>query len=220
MTSGFISNFKNKNGFTLAEVLITLVIIGVIAAATIPTLINNTQKHEYVSKLKKAYSNLVQATNLIIAEEGPVPVWSGEKGVVHGYYKKKLVIAKECGYDEGCLEQRRYKYLNGGNSLDWESNDTYYKLVLSDGTQLILEEFYPACNVVGGMSGEQDICMFMEVDLNGGKEPNTIGRDVFAFVLKKDGLYPVGIGRENRCTTNYNGYNCAAKVLKEGAMNY
>ena len=34
-------------GFTLAEVLITLVIIGVIAAATIPTLINNTNKQEY-----------------------------------------------------------------------------------------------------------------------------------------------------------------------------
>ena len=64
-------NFKKYNfGFTLAEVLITLVIIGVIAAITVPTLINKTQNQEYVSKLKKAYSTFTQATNQIIAEEG------------------------------------------------------------------------------------------------------------------------------------------------------
>ena len=61
---------KEFRGFTLAEVLITLVIIGVIAAMTIPTLMNNTNKQEYVSKLKKAYSTLSQATNRIITEEG------------------------------------------------------------------------------------------------------------------------------------------------------
>ena len=53
----------NKSAFTLAEVLITLVIIGVIAAITVPTLINKTNKQEYGSKLKKAYSTLSQVTN-------------------------------------------------------------------------------------------------------------------------------------------------------------
>ena len=61
---------NSKMGFTIAEVLITLVIIGVIAAMTIPTLMNNTNKQEYVSKLKKAYATLSQATNRIIADEG------------------------------------------------------------------------------------------------------------------------------------------------------
>ena len=50
-----------KNGFTLAEVLITLVIVGVVAAMTISTLVNNTKKQEYVAGLKKAKSVLSQA---------------------------------------------------------------------------------------------------------------------------------------------------------------
>jgi len=57
-------------GFTLAEILITLVIIGVIVAATIPTLINNTQKKEFVAGLKKANSTLTQAVYKIGLSKG------------------------------------------------------------------------------------------------------------------------------------------------------
>ena len=57
-------------GFTLAEVLITLVIIGVIAAMTVPTLMNNTNAQEYRSALKKAISGLNQALTLHYALDG------------------------------------------------------------------------------------------------------------------------------------------------------
>lgn len=57
-------------GFTLAEVLITLVIIGVIAAMTIPTLMNNTNQQEFRVGLKKAVSALNQAMSLNYALEG------------------------------------------------------------------------------------------------------------------------------------------------------
>ena len=59
-----------KLSFTLAEVLITLVIIGVIAAMTVPTLMNNTQGQEYKSALKKAISGMNQALTLNYALEG------------------------------------------------------------------------------------------------------------------------------------------------------
>ena len=52
---------KRKRAFTLAEVLITLGIIGVVAALTIPTLISNYQKKVTVAKLKYAYSVLIGA---------------------------------------------------------------------------------------------------------------------------------------------------------------
>ncbi len=58
-----------KLGFTLAEVLITLVIIGVIAAMTVPTLMNNTNAQEFRSALKKAISGLNQALTLHYALE-------------------------------------------------------------------------------------------------------------------------------------------------------
>ena len=61
-----------KNGFTLAEVLITLVIIGVIAALTIPALMNKTNEQETVVAVKKAYSVLGQAYQRVIAENGEI----------------------------------------------------------------------------------------------------------------------------------------------------
>ena len=55
--------FKKFKAFTLAEVLITLGIIGVVAALTLPTLIQNHQKQVYVTQLKKAYSTINNAYN-------------------------------------------------------------------------------------------------------------------------------------------------------------
>ena len=54
--------FKINKGFTLAEVLITLVIVGVVAALTIPNIIYETKKHEYSARLKKFYSAMKQAS--------------------------------------------------------------------------------------------------------------------------------------------------------------
>lgn len=68
-----ISDLKNNSklfGFTLAEVLITLGIIGVVAAMTIPTLISNTRGLEYRNKFKKNLSVLNQAIKLNIANYG------------------------------------------------------------------------------------------------------------------------------------------------------
>ena len=61
--------FNTKNGFTLAEVLITLVIVGVIASMTIPTLVHRYKKQEVASKLKKFYSGMQQALNSYLYSE-------------------------------------------------------------------------------------------------------------------------------------------------------
>lgn len=63
--------YKNRNnGFTLAEVLITLGIIGVVVAMTIPTLISKYKHKEYETRFKKAYSMLAQATYDLPIEYG------------------------------------------------------------------------------------------------------------------------------------------------------
>lgn len=61
-----------KKAFTLAEVLVTLGIIGVVAAMTMPTLINNTGNEKYVAKLKKVQSLLGQATINAVEEHGMI----------------------------------------------------------------------------------------------------------------------------------------------------
>lgn len=59
-----------KSGFTLAEVLVTLMIIGVIAAMTIPSLMQSTAQQEYKAAFKKAVSMLNQAVTLNYALDG------------------------------------------------------------------------------------------------------------------------------------------------------
>lgn len=54
---------KKRSGFTLAEVLITLGIIGVVAAMTIPTLIQNTNSAKFSAQFKKSVSTLSQVSN-------------------------------------------------------------------------------------------------------------------------------------------------------------
>ena len=64
---------KFNSGFTLAEVLITLGIIGVVAAITIPSVINNYQKKQTAVKLKKFYSVMSQAVIRWQQDEGLEP---------------------------------------------------------------------------------------------------------------------------------------------------
>ena len=72
----FFSEAKTlKKGFTLAEVLITLGIIGVVAAMTLPTLINDYQAKETVTRLKKVYSIVNQAYLRALNDNGPLNSW-------------------------------------------------------------------------------------------------------------------------------------------------
>lgn len=71
-----------KKAFTLAEVLVTLGIIGVVAAMTMPTLINNTGNEKYVAKLKKVQSLLGQATINAVEEHGMIQDWGFRDGIM------------------------------------------------------------------------------------------------------------------------------------------
>lgn len=106
----------NNKGFTLAEVLITLGIIGVVAALTMPSLITNYQKKQIVIQLKKAYSTFSQALVLSQYENGNSSEWdvteagsSYEENLAYfeKYWKPYLKVLKvcktmqECGYKYG-----------------------------------------------------------------------------------------------------------------------
>ena len=67
---------KRLNGFTLAEVLITLGVIGVVSALTMPSVINHYQKQATVNKLKKFYTNMNQVMALAKADNGDFSTWS------------------------------------------------------------------------------------------------------------------------------------------------
>ena len=210
-------------GFTLAEVLITLVIIGVIAAMTIPTLINKTNNQEYVSRLKKVYATLSAATNRIIFEKGTpnstLGGWSSSPEALLDIYKTKLMVADECVPSNGCTPNDSYKQLNNVNSN--YNIGLRPKLVLNDGTFLFfwLEPDAYSCNY--NSYGSFNACGEIYEDINGKKGPNKWGRDFFYFVIKENGLVPAGCdGNSSDCNKNGNEYTCACKVIRENAINY
>lgn len=75
------SIFYSKRGFTLAEVLITLGIIGIVAAMTMPSLIAEHREKKTVAQLKKTYSTLQQAYLIAISKHGEPESW--EVGNTH-----------------------------------------------------------------------------------------------------------------------------------------
>ena len=219
---------KFKNGFTLAEVLITLVIVGVIAALTIPTVVNNTKKQEYVTKLKKTYSSLAQATNLIISEYGnpraDIGGWAFSSDNVFDLYKNKLIKSKECNGASGCMQQidatGGVMYLNGNSyePANFNAGSNYKKLILSDGVQIAFLKVRDDCSRMDW--GVSNWCIEITVDVNGEKQPNQWGRDWYRFMVTEEGLKPAGAEAANDCNKSGQGFTCAAKVLRENAMNY
>ena len=219
-----IKYFNSCKGFTLAEVLITLVIVGVIATMTIPTLMNKTNKQEYVVGLKKAYSTLAQVTNKIIAENGnpkcSIGGWACTNADIYNMYKKYLTKTKECATTNACSTDK-YALLVGGKKA-FHNNET--SLVTADGMRFNFIGVNTNCEGVD--AGNENGCFWIRVDVNGNKKPNIIGRDAFQLVVKETGLVPAGCDAETRSAITPRescvaaGWQCACTVLTEGKMDY
>lgn len=219
--------FRKSFGFTLAEVLITLGIIGVVAAMTIPTLMNKTQNEEMVTGLKKAYSILSQATLSLINENGDYSGWAPVDGTNAGVndfynlYKPYLSVVKDCGNDtDGCWAQsKNLAGANTGNSYGFGTQTKNF--VLSDGMNVSIDIYSPIVSLNGVNTNSSLSIVQFAVDVNGNKKPNTLGKDVYLFVLTQYGLFPAGKDNNSSgCSTGSLGGNCAARVLNEGAINY
>ena len=99
---------KISKGFTLAEALITLVIIGIIAALTIPSILINTEQNEYRSALKKALSTLNQVIELNIALEGYGPIETvdmttpDDEDSLYNFFRKRMnILSTSKDFDMG-----------------------------------------------------------------------------------------------------------------------
>lgn len=81
---------KSKIAFTLAEVLVTLAIIGVVAALTLPSLIANYQEKARINQVIAAYAKLSEATKRIVLDEGELTYWGSTAQEIMSKYKDIL----------------------------------------------------------------------------------------------------------------------------------
>lgn len=202
---------KKITAFTLAETLVTLVIIGVIAAMTIPALKKNADQRELAAKLKKAFSTMSQATVLIEQDYGPPRRW--DKSKLTDYYKEHLNVLKECPPEKGCYYDSNITLKNGGIDIAYGDSG----LMLTDGVSIKISPGYGAIAGYGIDPAEYDkIVSTMHIDLNGPNKPNQWGTDVYLFLLiDGKGIVPSGTFSEDQCK---NSYGCASYVLREGKI--
>lgn len=219
---------KMKKAFTLAEVLLVLAVIGVVAALTIPTLIQKVNNDQYISRLKKTYSLLSQATNMLYTENNGLDnlaVWSpdNQNSNIMNTFSTKLNVIKSCYGTTGCFANTMYKQVNNSAGTSYDTSLTS-RLVLADGSTVAFSDSTGSCNFTPNSGNAitpllSSTCAQIYVDVNGPNPPNVNGRDLFTFWVTKTGLVPMGSANDgSECTTI--GLGCANKVLTENRMNY
>lgn len=221
-----------KKAFTMAEVLITLGIIGIVAALTIPQLIKNYQHKELEAAFKKHYSMLAQAITHMDAD-GLCTVYdcySSNKDFYRNitmYFK----VVKYCEdmygievdeYDKFCFP----KSSNDTKYTNYTRKSSYVSSFLFDDGQ-----FYTADGALYTLERSLiDKAEYIGVDVNGRmKGPNALGHDLFVFQVLDKGsigvIFPMGADGtkyyknttfcSKTSTSNVNGIGCAVKALGE-----
>ncbi len=193
------THFK-KAAFTLAEVLVTLAVIGIVAAMTIPTILNKYQEHIMVQKYKKVYSLLNNAVLQQYANNGDYYncyyyVSSASSGpladckAMYEDMKKVLKTSKICdnnAYKNGCIPN--YK---GIDTLQHEQNfkpddpDFYLKNCpgFSDNEMKNTDSAWVLSDGTIIVFYRNSFFRLIMVDLNGMQGPNKWGHDMFTFDL-------------------------------------
>ena len=238
-----------KKAFTLAEVLITLTIIGVIAVLTIPNLMQKWEDQQTISGVKEAYSILNHAFKLSIVENGELTSWHWPAGNWEhrkngDFLAEKLMpylkVAKYCKGDGGFSNHScnsyyyppnqwhaYYKLLNGnrGDDITWNNGGRMLlanNMTIGFKSNVLGEQWY---NQNGSYLGD------VLVDINGKKGPNVVGRDVFYFGYGKNGLiakknfvgsqYTYGTFNPANCSNvNSSGISCATYILLHNNVDY
>ncbi|MCD7879933.1 MAG: type II secretion system GspH family protein, partial [Candidatus Gastranaerophilales bacterium] len=223
---------NKKTAFTLAEVLITLVIIGVIAAITIPLLIADYKKEEIKSKVKKDYSLIVNTLKMsqIKYRNNAGLFRSGSANKVAENFAQFIPNSRVCSTtstDDMCK--------NTDHSVLYSDYDNKYgslkrpSIILPDGGVLYIEVSSQKCvnTVVSGTSLDsagntiynedgsvktwtavRNSCGAISFDVNGNKAPNKFGYDAFRIGVKSN-----SIGKDYWDVFGYSGLE---SILKGG----
>jgi len=218
-----------KLGFTLAEVLITLGIIGVVAAMTIPVLIQKYREKVTIARLKTTQSILSNMIKMAEMEHGSMDGWVSNPE--NNYetliaYAEKLIpyvkVALNCKTsDPGqkCMYSGCYNRLSGICDGYFHGNRGY-NIRLFNGVSIHMR---PSESNWGFYTTKALIKFY--VDTNGSNKPNQWGVDLFCFVYHPDyGLVAAGTPNiyfpgtcSNKSST---GYGCTYYILTQKNMNY
>lgn len=234
-----------KKGFTLSEVLITLGIIGIVAVLTVPAVMKNYQNRLYVAQLRKAYAQIAEAAQAIMADEHCAD-----------FYETKAAAANACSdRDKGKCEAGAGYFLNkyfksvnkdcnnlsagktvgdlcvavGSNNKPTDA-DAYKSLqngaagtldgeycIETTNRAALCAKYFPT-----GADGGGKPVFSINLDINSATQPNITGRDVFWVDILPNGLVVDHRpnGRDNPANPDLCGKpystGCVQKIINDG----
>ena len=168
----FCLKMVTQKAFTLAEVLIALVIIGVVAAITVPTIMQNQNDKALRVALRKSHSVIAQAMNRYYIDNGEHV--SYDTDLYNNFFLKYFNVATS-KIDSEDLENTKYQNYSRKNS--YVASQYYFSsedsVILTDGMMMGPYLTSGSYNVLGVI-----------VDVNGPyKKPNRLGKDTFFFEI-------------------------------------
>ena len=203
-----------KKGFTLAEILITLAVIGIVATLTLPNLLMNYRQKVYIVQLQRAYNQLSTGLANMMAEENVDQMKdstlvnrSGSKEFLSKYLK----VSKNCGSGSECLSEvyepvQRGSYYSYNQFLGYGNADC---VMLNTGSTVCIQPF--------SMWNQYGI---ITLDTNGKGGPNINGRDFFTFYYYNDGsIGSVPTGTSYTYPIPYcsgMSYGCLGQIMADG----
>ena len=198
---GAVSVDNRNCAFTLAEVLITLGIIGIVAAMTLPTVITKYQKKVTVNRFKQSYSILYQAIERSEVDNGDTTGWDFDNlsgvEVFEKYLKPYIKGISKDHLSQNGAKGITYKQISGvpETGLRLMGNGTSSEIYsLPNGTQLFFDNNHPT----GLTTSIRRIGL--AIDINGFAPPNQFGKDLFYLYLSSEHkLYPMGVYSTSEC---------------------
>lgn len=167
---------NKKFAFTLTEVLITLSIVGVISAMTVPTLMSKYQKEAQTVQIRKASQEFANAIDMYITNEGKASLAAtGIFDDVDGFITSNFKRIKDCGANDTSCFATNYR------SIDNTKNSA----MNCAGNSHTLANSASICVTAVKNNGNPYLTVVM--DTNGAEKPNIGGRDMFTFYIEKDG---------------------------------
>src|SRR5574344_584258 len=152
-----------KHAFTLAEVLVTLGIIGTVAAMTIPTLMGNYQKDVYVTSLHKAYNEINQSFIRLMTDhqvESLTEAGLNNQASVDAFAENYFKYTQKCTTTKAPCFADTYTFIDGGSATSIIADSTSYVLPSGASIRVLYRRDNP--NKV----------INLYIDVNGDKKPN------------------------------------------------
>ena len=233
--SRFTSPFLHKRtAFTLAEVLITLGIIGIVAAMTLPSVISKYQEKQTVTQLNATYSLLSQAIERMVDDNGDISTYGDDERTrvttLFLMLQNYIQTTKVCPHNyKGCFDASPFSSLNYGYVL---KNGVAIRLINGgtceqDTTMDKTGGWELNPNVKGTHYGTyHHSCAYMYININGNTNAK-LGKNTFLFAVVQNGIVPVGGPKEStsynnisNCLNGQDMSECGAWIIYNKNMDY